>query len=174
VLTDGVIRLETISRAHLDGLAGLLLDPAVVLNTRLPDPPEEGFEERWLEAYEAGTADGTRDGYAILDAETGEFLGVAGLVTIERESNQAEIGYVVVRRARGRGIATRALRLVTDYALDQVGLERVQLLINADNEASVAVAERCGYRHEGLFRSLYMKPGRRTDMLVYARLPGDA
>ena len=173
VLTDGVIRLETISRAHLDGLAGLLRDPEVIHNTRVPDPPDDGFEERWLEAYETGTVDGTRDGYAIVDAETGDFLGIAGLVAIERDANQGEIGYVVTREARGRGIATRALRLVTDYALGEVGLERVQLLINSDNEASIAVAERCGYRREGVFRSLYMKPGRRADTIVFSRLPGD-
>jgi len=173
VLTDGVIRLETIARAHLDGLAGLLHDPEVIRNTRVPDPPDEGFEERWLEAYETGAVDGTRDGYAIVDAETGEFLGIAGLVAIEGDANQAEIGYVVARAARGRGIATCALRLVTDYALGEVGLERVQLLINTDNDASIAVAERCGYHREGVFRSLYMKPGRRADMVVYSRLPSD-
>ena len=122
----------------------------------------------------SGHVDGTRDGYAIVDAETGDFLGIAGLVAVERDANQAEIGYVVAREARGRGIATRALRLVTDYALGDVGLERVQLLINADNEASIAVAGRCGYHREGVFRSLYMKPGRRADMVVYARLPGDS
>jgi len=49
----------------------------------------------------------------------------------------------------------------------------VQLLIGADNEPSLRVAERCGYRREGVLRSLYLKPGRRADMVVYSRLPGD-
>jgi len=173
VLTDDVIRLVPLSEAHLDGLAGLLDDPEVVRNIRVPEPCEAGFERRWLEAYRAGQEDGTRDGFAIEDLETGAFLGIAGLVAIERDENQGEIGYVVVREARGRGLATRALRLVTDYALGEVGLERVQLLINADNEPSLRVAERCGYRREGVLRSLYLKPGRRADMVVYSRLPGD-
>jgi RimJ/RimL family protein N-acetyltransferase len=99
---------------------------------------------------------------------------MAGLVVIEREENQAEIGYIVAREARGRGIATRALGLVTDYALGEVGLERVQLLIDVENAPSVRVAERCGYLREGVARSLYVKPGRRADMVVYSRLPGDS
>jgi RimJ/RimL family protein N-acetyltransferase len=173
VLTDGVIRLVTISEAHLAGLTLLLRDPDVVRNTRVPEPLEEGFEHRWLESYENGQRDGTRDGYAIEDAETGTFLGIAGLVAIEREANQGEIGYIVVREARGRGIASRALRLATDYALGEVGLERVVLMIATDNEPSVRVAERCGYHREGVFRSLYMKPGRRADFVVYSKLPGD-
>jgi RimJ/RimL family protein N-acetyltransferase len=173
MLSDGVIRLVTISAAHLDGLAGLVRDTDVVRNTRVPEPYDEGFEHRWVESYENGHRDGTRDGFAIEDADTGTFLGMAGLVAIEREANQGEIGYMVVREARGRGIATRALRLVTDYALGEVGLERVQLLIATDNEPSLRVAERCGYRREGVFRSLYLKPGRRADFVVYSRLPGD-
>jgi RimJ/RimL family protein N-acetyltransferase len=173
VLTDGVIRLVPMSDDHLEGLAGLLQDPEVVRNTRVPEPWEEGFEHRWLEAYRAGAEDGTRDGFAIEDIESGDFLGIAGLVAIEREANQAEIGYIVAREARGRGIATRALRLVTDYALGEVGLDRVQLMINTDNEPSLRVAERCGYHREGVFRSLYLKPGRRADVTIYSRLPGD-
>ena len=173
-LTDDAIRLVPISEAHLPGLAQLLQDPEVVRNTRVPEPWPEGFERQWLQAYTEGVLDGTRDGFAIEDAETGAFLGIAGLVAIEQDANQAEIGYIVVQEARGRGIATRALRLVTDYALGEVGLARVQLLISSDNAPSIRVAERCGYTHEGMFRSLYLKPGRRADMAVYSRLPGDS
>jgi len=173
VLSDGAIRLVPLSSDHLEGLAGLVADPDVIRNTRVPDQPEAGFERTWLAAYETGATDGTRAGFAIEDAETGEFLGMAGLVAIEREENQAEIGYVVAREARGRGIAQRALRLVTDYALGNVGLDRVQLLIDVENEASLRVAERCGYEREGVMRSLYVKQGRRADMVVYSRLPGD-
>jgi RimJ/RimL family protein N-acetyltransferase len=174
VLTDGVIRLVKLSDAHLDGLASLLRDPDVIENTRVPDPVPDGFEHRWLAAYRQGDEDGTRDGFAIEDAETGEFIGLAGLVAIEREMNQAELGYIVAPAARGRGIATRALRLVTDYALGEVGLDRVQLLIGSDNTPSLRVAERCGYLREGVFRSYYLKPGRRIDTVVYSCLPGDS
>ncbi len=173
VLTDGAIRLVPVSSDHLEGLAALIADPDVIRNTRVPDEPDEGFERKWLAAYESGAKDGTRDGFAIEDAETGAFLGIAGLVAIERDQQQAEIGYVVAREARGRGIATRALRLVTDYALGEAGLDRVQLLIDVENEPSLRVAERCGYMREGVARSLYVKPGRRADMAVYSMLPGD-
>ena len=174
VLTDGVIRLEPIDEGHLAGLAALGQDPDVARNTRVPEPWQEGFERTWVEAYERGRSDGTRDGFAVVDVETGEFLGIAGLVSIEPESKQGEIGYALAPEARGRGIATRALGLVTRYALDELGLERVQLDIATDNEASMRVAERCGYRREGVLRSLYMKPGRRQDFVIYSLLPSDS
>jgi RimJ/RimL family protein N-acetyltransferase len=173
MLTDGVIRLVPLAEAHLPGLASLLRDREVVANTRVPDPVPDGFEQTWLQAYKDGAADGTRDGFAIEDAETGQFLGLAGLVAIEPEASQAEIGYIVAPQARGRGLATRALRLVTDYALGEVGLARVQLLISSGNTPSLRVAERCGYVHEGVLRSLYTKPGYRADTVVYSRLASD-
>jgi RimJ/RimL family protein N-acetyltransferase len=173
VLADGVIRLEPLGEAHLSGLAALGQDPAVARNTRVPEPWPPGFERTWLDLYEQGSREGTRDGYAVVDAETGAFLGIAGVVDIHPDANQGEIGYALAAEARGRGIATRALRLVTRYALDELRLERLELQIATDNDASIRVAEKCGYRREGILRSLYIKPGRRGDFAIYSRLRTD-
>ncbi len=94
-------------------------------------------------------------------------------MAFDAEGNQGEIGYVTVREARGRGVAQRALRLVTDWALDSAGLERVELHIDPENPASIRVAERCGYVHEGVLRSLYFKEDMRSDTVIYSLLPGD-
>ena len=172
MLADDVIQLVPLSEAHLDGLAGLLEDPDVVRNIRVPEPCEAGFERRWLEAYRTGLEDGTRDGFAIEDPETGAFLGLAGLVAIERDENQGEIGYVVVREARGRGVATEALRLLTEWAFAS-GIVRIELLISVDNPASKRVAQRCGYVREGVLRSLHVKQDVREDTEIWSRLVDD-
>src|SRR5262249_24919937 len=101
------------------------------------------------------------------------FLGIAGVVDIHPDANQGEIGYALAPEARGRGIATRALELVTRYALEDLGLERVELPIATDNDASIRVAEKCGYTREGVLRSIYIKPGRRGDFVIYSKLPTD-
>jgi [ribosomal protein S5]-alanine N-acetyltransferase len=173
MLTDGTIRLEPLGDQHLAGLAGLGRDPLIQRNTRVPEPWIEGFERQWLDGYEEGWAVGTQAGFAIVEPATGEFLGIAGLVDIQPEARQGEIGYLVTEPARGRGIATRALAFVTEYALDERKLERVELLIATDNEASIRVAEHGGYKREGVLRSYGLKPGHRADMAVYSRLPTD-
>lgn len=173
MLADDVIRLERLGEQHLAGIAALGQDPLVARNTRVPEPWPDGFERTWLELYEQGRRDGTRDGYAVIDGETGTFLGIAGLVDIRPDAGQGEIGYALAPEARGRGIATRALQIVTRYALDELGLERLELQIATDNDASMRVAEKCGYTREGVLRSLYIKPGRRGDFVIYGRLRGD-
>jgi RimJ/RimL family protein N-acetyltransferase len=169
---DEEIRLEQLSGEHLAGMAALGRDPEVQRFTYVPSPWVEGFERRWLEGYERAREDGTRAGFAIVDRE-GRFLGLAALVTIDREAREAEAGYIVSPEARGRGLAARALRLLGDWALRELELERLELRITAENTASIRVAERCGFVREGVLRSVHFKQGERADVAVYSRLPSD-
>jgi RimJ/RimL family protein N-acetyltransferase len=163
------VRLELFDRSHLAPLAELLGDPDVVRFTRVPaDAPPE-FPETWLGAYEQGRRDGTREAFAILD---GGFLGIAVAPRIDRASRTAELGYVVAPAARGRGVATEALRLLTDWAFAQ-GLHRLELLIAPENDGSRRVAERCGYVREGVLRSYWIKGDLRGDTEIWSRLPTD-
>ena len=118
-----------------------------------------------------GWQDGSCAGFAIL-SEDAEFLGLVGLVDLDLGTRQGEIGYVVIGEARGRGVAGRALRLVTDWAFDDLELERVELRIDVDNEPSIRVAERAGYRRDGVLRSLQLKEGLRTDRAGYSQRAG--
>lgn len=169
--SDGTIRLEPLEEAHLDGLAELGRDPEVQRYTYVPSPWVEGFERTWLGRYDQ--ADGSRAGFAVVDEAEGSFLGMAALVTLDLDGRQAEAGYIVSPQARGRGVASRALTLLTDWALGELGLERVELRITDGNEASMRVAEKCGYVREGVLRSVHFKQGERSDVAVYSRLADD-
>lgn len=166
------LKLERLAARHLNGLAELGRDPDVQRFTYVPSPWTEGFEHTWLERYDQAREDGSRAAFAIVDEASGEFLGMAALVQIDRAGRQAEAGYVVAPHARGRGVAVRALELLTDWALGEQELQRVELRIAVDNAASIRVAERCGYVREGVLRSVHFKQGRRADVAVYSRLPG--
>jgi RimJ/RimL family protein N-acetyltransferase len=166
-----VIRLEPLDRSYLDGLAAVAADPDVRRFTRVPDPVPSGFPETWLGRYEEGRREGTREGFAIVD-DDGDFLGVAVVPRLDRDTRTAELGYVVVREARGRGVATEALRLLTEWAFGS-GMLRIELLISVDNPASKRVAQRCGYVREGVLRSLHVKQDVREDTEIWSRLVDD-
>src|SRR4029079_2558817 len=99
---------------------------------RVPPDPPPGFASTWVGRYVEGWREGTRAGFAVLSPE-GEFLGFNAIVDLHSEGRQGEIGYVVAKEARGRGVASRSLRLVTDWALDCLGLLRVELHIDPEN-----------------------------------------
>jgi RimJ/RimL family protein N-acetyltransferase len=79
----------------------------------------------------------------------------------------------VAAHARGRGVATGALALLTRWAFEEHGIQRAYLIIDVDNPASKVVAERAGYTREGVMRSTYLKQGRRSDTELWSRLPSD-
>jgi RimJ/RimL family protein N-acetyltransferase len=171
-LADEAIRLEPLDERYVPDVESLIADPDVVRNTRVPTDAGAGFGAIWTDRYVQGWRDGSRAGFAIL-SETGAFLGFVGIVDLDLGRQQGEIGYVVARDARGRGIAGRALRLVTDWALDDLHLERVELHIDPANEASIRVAERVGYMREGVLRSVHFKEDVRNDIVMFSLLRSD-
>ena len=156
------IRLEPFGERHLAGLEEMLDDPELLRFTRVPEPVPSGFARIWLDRYEEGRHEGNRDAFAIVE-ETGGFLGLALAPRLDLEAATGELGYVVAPAARGRGIATEALRQLTQWAFSERGMLRLQLLISVENCASRRVAEHCGYVREGVLRSLHIKQDSRED-----------
>lgn len=110
--------------------------------------------------------------YQVAIVEQGNLVGSVGLQLRKHETGY--VGYWCAAEARGQGTTTRAVRLVCGYALDELGLERLELTTDAENYASQRVAEKVGFRREGVLRShLRMPHGLRRDSALYSLLPGE-
>lgn len=166
------IRFETLDGRWLEGVQRLVDDAEAVRFTRIPEHPPEGFASNWIRRYETGSEDGTKQGFAAVDAD-GRFVGLALAPEINRETEQLELGYMVLAEARGRGVGSQILALLTEWAFREARAKRATLIIDVENVASQRVAERCGYTLEGVMRSTYLKAGRRIDAGLWSRLPTD-
>jgi RimJ/RimL family protein N-acetyltransferase len=109
---------------------------------------------------------------AALDAETGEVVGAGTLHHLDVERGIVEIGYFVLPRARGRGVASTVARLLAEHAFS-LGIERVAAYVNVGNTPSERVLERAGFTREGVVRSLPVPDGRRIDKTLFSLLPGE-
>jgi len=182
-LSDGVVTLRPWSKVDAAFLAEASADPAIrryngVLD-RLghPSPPlsivdAEAFIEEWALNWRAfGVTETPSAGvvFAIVDARSGDLVGCCG-VDDWSTADVAQFGYWIAAGARGRGYATRAVILFTRW-LFELGAARVFLTIVADNDASVAVARRAGFVHEGTMHSHAVWQGRRCDVMWFAALP---
>jgi RimJ/RimL family protein N-acetyltransferase len=168
----GEVRLEHLDQRWHADVAHLVADPEVLRFTRIPEPPPEGFAQDWIASYEAGRRDGTREGFAAIDGNGG-FAGLGLAPQIDRQGGEVELGYIVAGSARGRGVATQILSLLTRWAFEEAEAQRVCLVIDVENPASERVAEHCGYRREGIMRSIHVKQGQRADAGLWSRLPED-
>jgi RimJ/RimL family protein N-acetyltransferase len=172
-LADEAVALVPLGREHLAPLERLGGDPLVQRFTRVPEPFNRADAEWWLGLYERGWVDGSRAGFAILEGPETAFAGMIAFVALRLDAAEAEVGYIVSPEKRGRGLASRALRLITEWGFAGLALARIELRAELENPASLAVAERCGYTREGTLRSVHLKGGRRGDMALYARIAGD-
>jgi [ribosomal protein S5]-alanine N-acetyltransferase len=104
-----------------------------------------------LELDQRAWAAGTAFAFAVLATDEGDrLIGRVALANVVRGPWQnATLGYWIDRAAGRRGHATRAVRLVLRYAFETLGLHRVQPAIIPRNAASLRVAEKAGFRHEG-------------------------
>lgn len=100
-------------------------------------------------------------------------LGGGSLYDVRLEQGCASVGYWLAPRARGRGVATHAVRLLARWAFAELGLARLEVTCSLDNGASQRVAQRCGFAREGLLRSHVPVTGGRRDTVIYGLLPGE-
>ena len=171
-LADDEIRLEPLNEAHVAPIAVVIGDPDIVRFTRVPSGADDTFVRGWIARYVAGWGDGSCAGFAIR-ATDGEIIGFAALVDLDLDHREGEIGYMVAPAARGRGVARRAVELLTRWGFDELGLVRLELRIDVENPGSVAVARRTGYRLDGVLRQGHVKEGLRADVGVWSRLSND-
>ncbi len=172
-LADDVLRLEPLTQSDHADLLALAGDDAVRAFTLIPTGADATFISSWVARYEQGWVDESCAGFTARGVTDGGFLAFASIVQLDLEARQGEIGYAVAPAARGRGVARRSVALLTHWAFDELGLIRLVLDIDVANPASERVAERCGYRLEGVRRSAYFKEGRRADVGVWSRLRDD-
>jgi RimJ/RimL family protein N-acetyltransferase len=147
------------------------LDPAIARFTFMQEGLDLDGARRWIEDATQGWRNGVPR-FAIVDATNGTFLGQVGVSVCGRYQS-AELFYWVTPSARGRGVASSAVSLVCDWAFANA-LERLQLVVHLENDASHHVAARCGFTREGTLRGYERFKGRRPDVVSWSLLATDA
>ena len=102
----------------------------------------------------------------------GDLVGSIGMRT--NDFGTGHIGYWCAPEARGRGLTPRALRLICRFGFEELKVGRLELVTDPDNRPSQRVAEKVGFRREGVLRSHVLHPdGRRRDSIMFSLLPGE-
>ncbi|PZF90476.1 GNAT family N-acetyltransferase [Micromonospora deserti] len=173
-LSDGVVTLRPLGAGDVELMYRLHTRPEVVANQAPPVPPTRAAVERRCRLAESGWLTGAAARLLILDAVTGEPAGSCGLTYSDPDAGEATIGYALLPSARGRGTATRAVRLLAGWAFGPAGIARLAAGTMPENTASHRVLERVGFRREGLLRGrLPGLDGTRIDDLIFGLLPGE-
>jgi ribosomal-protein-serine acetyltransferase len=107
-------------------------------------------------------------------AEQARIVGMVGFHGIDWQNRSSSIGYWLDEAQRGKGIMTAAVAAVVNHAFESWRLNRVEIRADVRNTRSRAVAERLGFREEGVLRQSYrVTDGRYSDDAVYSLLASD-
>ena len=174
-LADDVVLLRPWREADVPDNVMAFSDPVI---QRFSWPLATPFTEEDARGYFAGQElarlRGEEVQFAVVSPrEEEQLLGCASLYSLNREQGSAAVGYWLTPQARGRGVASTAVRLLAKWGFTTLGLVRIELTCGPDNDASQRVAARCGFVQEGVMRSHMSFKGGRRDTMLFSLLPGE-
>jgi RimJ/RimL family protein N-acetyltransferase len=166
-LRDGPLTLRPWREGDVPAIVAACQDPELLRWLPLIPRP---YTREHAQAFVGDRLDGP---YSFAIEEDGRLAGSIAL-RVDEFNASGNLGYWCAPEARGRGVATRALRMLCRYGFDELGLERLELVTDPDNVGSQRVAEKVGFRREGVLRSHMRHPdGRRRDSVMFSLLPGE-
>jgi [ribosomal protein S5]-alanine N-acetyltransferase len=164
-LTDGSVLLRASEPRDLPAIDAGIHDPDVIRWIG----PTEGSAIDVIALNQQRWANGSPT-LSICERD-GTCVGLVWINVGEADQTTGSVGYWLLPMARGRGLATRAVRLVSGWALGEMGVTNLRLTTEPENERSRRVAERSGFRQTGVLHHQATINGRLIDQVVYELVP---
>jgi RimJ/RimL family protein N-acetyltransferase len=159
--------------SDVDTIAPAFRDPAVGGEASLPPVDADTLRVMLRHQLPGMRSQGLLAAYVIQDVRNDELLGGASLHHFDPLRDVVEIGYWLFVSARGRGVATRSVRQMTEHAAAN-GIWRIEAHVRIGNNASERVLERLGFEREGIKRKYLRHGDERVDATLFSLLADDA
>jgi len=170
LLTDGVVVLRELREDDRADVIETMRDELVRRWLNMPANAGDREFDSLVRLVRDGRANGSRVDFTVTQAGEDEALGA--VIASRRHRDNYELAYLAGPSGRGRGLISRAVRLVCDWLFAE-GVGRIEIRTHPDNEPSQRVALRCGFQREGVERRSIWLHGRREDAIVWSLLPDD-
>ena len=171
-LPAGPVHLRPFALRDLTLVREAASDPSIVLISSVPRPYSDDAGRGFIRRQHRRATEG--DGFSFVIAgdavDAPVAIGSIGLWLHEIDNGRASIGYWLVARARGRGLAAHALRALVAFAFGELAIPRLHVFVEPSNFASARTAESAGFRREATLRGWERIDGEQRDADCYALL----
>ena len=169
---DGPFAARAVEERDVPILAPAFRDPRVGGEAGIPPVDDDELLTLVRESIPALRERGVLFPYVIEDTSDASILGGVTLRHFDPMRGVIEVGYWLLPEARGRGLATQAVRAVAREAFAS-GIRRIEANVRIGNDASERVLERAGFTREGIRRRLLRHDGEQVDATAFSLLADD-
>jgi [ribosomal protein S5]-alanine N-acetyltransferase len=142
------------------------------MTSSIPYPYEDGLAEEWIGTHAKERAEQNTLTWAVDLREGEKFVGAASL-SVDADTESAELGYWIAKPYWNCGYATEVARTLISYGFDGLGLHRVMARHFTDNPASGRVMQKAGMQYEGTLRHAFRRFGEWRDFAHYSILENE-
>ncbi len=108
--------------------------------------------------------------WAICSLDNKTFFGAGGLTKISKEHKKAEVGFWLIPEFWGQGIIIEAVPLICDYGFNELGLHRIEGLVESENQNCKKAMSKLDFQHEGTMKDYEIKNGKFISVDIYAKI----
>jgi len=171
-LRSSLVLLRTWSYDDLPCIEAASADPRIPQGTTVPADYTDEAGRAFIERQWDRRTSGRGLSLAIADGSTNEAKGLVFL-GLGRQRGHCDLGYWLIPAARGRGLGTEAVRLISRWVLTETAVHRLVAQVVPDNAPSVALLRSLRFSEEGLLRSWLWIGDEAVDVIQFSLLRSD-
>ncbi len=164
--------LRQFIETDLDNVFKGLSHPEVIKHYGVSYRTQEETKEQ-MKFFKDLEKNGTGIWWAICSLDNNTFYGAGGLNGLSKEHKKAEIGFWLLKDFWGQGIMTEVMPIICNYGFDNLGLHRIEGLVESDNWNCKNAMKKLHFNHEGTLRDYEIKNGNFISLEIYSKLQNE-
>ena len=164
------VHLRWLRDEDVPALFSIFGNPAVTRYWGHPAMPDVKAAAALLENIRTSFTERSLFQWGVALSETDSIIGTCTLASLNLKNRRAELGYALAQSYWGQGYITEMLRVLLQFAFSEMQLHRLTADTDPNNQPSIRLLERLGFRREGYFREHHLVQGAPQDSIMYGLL----
>jgi len=166
--------LRPLTREDTDFVFQHFGNPAVTRYLLDEPPVSEYSQAEEIVRFYADPKGKTHNRWTLVRKSDRQPIGTVGYHKWVKQYFRAEIGYDLYPDLWGQGYMLETLRVVLAHGFEQMGLNRIEALVYVENDRSIQLLQKLGFKQEGLLRDYFYQGGKFYDHYIFAFLKNDS
>ncbi len=173
ILETERLSLVQITQKHVDEIFSIFSNEEVIKYYGMDPFTEKDQAVKMIDSFQTRFDNQQGIRFGIVEKESKKLIGTIGLNNLVLHARRTEIGYDLLPEYWRKGFMSEAIKEITSYCFDKLGLYRIGAYIFPENKASSTLVEKIGFQKEGLLRGYLVQGDQSHDLNVFSFIKPD-